>query len=153
LTALLFAAAGRSLANPAKQLIELNPAYAPYANVSYNGTNLPDAFSPAVGGYYVNVTTTVYGYYRLFANATYLSVQVCITAGGGLVELCLSGMPCPSVQQLLLAHMGLRELFWNKQPMDVTTLPAKPFVDAGAFFFLVSYFCSMHHSLHAPGCS
>ena len=75
-TALFSAAAGRSLANPAKQLIELNPTYAPYANVSYNGTNLPDVFAPSSGGYYVNTTTTVYGYYRLFANATYLSVQV-----------------------------------------------------------------------------
>ena len=69
--------AGRGLANPLTQLLELNAAYAPYANLAYNGTNLPDVFAPANGGYYVNSTTTVYGYQRLFANATTLTVQVC----------------------------------------------------------------------------
>ena len=97
--------AGRSLANPAKQLIELNPAYAPYVNLTCadNGTKSVDVFDPAVGGYHVNASTTCYGYYRLTANATVLTVQVagdphlpcmrCPSAAGGcsLVHL-LSGI-------------------------------------------------------------
>lgn len=68
--------AGRSLANPNTQLLELNPAYSAFATLAYNGTALPDVFSPANGGYFVNSSTTVYGYQRLFANATTLTVQV-----------------------------------------------------------------------------
>ena len=69
---------GRSLANPSTQLLELNPAYSAFASLAYNGTSLPDTFAPANGGYYVNASTTVYGYQRLFANATTLTVQVCM---------------------------------------------------------------------------
>jgi hypothetical protein len=69
-------AAGRSLANPSSQLLELNPTYAPYAGYAYNNTNLTDPFAFSSGGFYVNAATTTYGYQRLFANATTLIVQV-----------------------------------------------------------------------------
>ncbi|BDA47066.1 probable inactive purple acid phosphatase 2 [Coccomyxa sp. Obi] len=90
--------AGRSLANPAKQLLEENKFYASFATAYYNGTlnAFPDPFEAVNGGYHVNSSTTVYGYQRLTANATHLTLQ----------------------------------------PMDVTSLPAKPFVDAAAAFTL-----------------
>ena len=117
--------AGRSLANPLTQLLELNAAYAPYANLAYNGTNLPDVFAPANGGYYVNSTTTVYGYQRLFANATTLTVQVCG---------CFCSTAGVQYQSCMLSRLS-----WLRcaQPMDVTTLPAKPFADPNAAFTLV----------------
>lgn len=71
---------GRNLAKPASQLLEVNPAYAPYATAYYNGTlnAFPDPFEAVNGGYHVNVSTTVYGYQRLIANATTLTFQVCL---------------------------------------------------------------------------
>ena len=89
--------AGRSLANPAKQLIELNPAYSPFVNLTCanNGTKSVDVFDAAVGGYHVNVSTTAYGYYRLTANATVLTVQASACCRFTHVVLAGCSLRCP----------------------------------------------------------
>ncbi len=91
LTGVALHVTGRSLANPASQLLEINPTYAPYATAYYNGTlnAFPDPFEAVNGGYHVNVTTTVYGYQRLIADATTLTFQVCLTSSSVTATLCL----------------------------------------------------------------
>lgn len=87
---------GRGLAN-LNNINENNPAYQQYVGAVYNGTDLgvaSDPFAPANGGYYVsNVALQVYGYQRMTANCTTLTIQVCF-------YLC-DASPCPALFRTL----------------------------------------------------